>query len=124
MKQATAVIQMMSSIQLTDQAHQKIHQLISDEKNHPDESLYLRISIVGGGCSGFQYDFEFCETTEDDDIILNFDTLQLIIDPISIQVLAGATVDYVMDMNAERFTIKNPHAKSTCGCGNSFSLDT
>ncbi|MBM4211822.1 MAG: iron-sulfur cluster insertion protein ErpA [Gammaproteobacteria bacterium] len=114
----------MSSIQLTDNAHQKIHQLISDEKSHPDELLYLRISIVGGGCSGFQYDFEFCEEIEQDDISLDFTTFQLIIDPISIQVLAGATIDYIMDMNAERFTIKNPHAKSTCGCGNSFSLDT
>lgn len=115
------------AIHITDNACEKIHTLISGEKTHDDESLFLRISIVGNGCSGFSYDFEFCDEIEEDDLQVshswNNEQIVIVVDPISIQALEGAKLDYITDMTGERFTISNPHAKSVCGCGNSFSLD-
>jgi|TARA_Y200000002_G_scaffold361883_2_gene348402 iron-sulfur cluster insertion protein len=114
-------------IQVSDSACQKLFDLVNEEKSSQDEQLYLRIAIMGGGCSGFQYDFEFCESIEEDDLTIENDIngqiITIIVDPISIQSLEGATLDYLTDMQGERFTISNPNAKSTCGCGNSFTLE-
>lgn len=111
-------------IQLTDSAAEKIFSLIQGEG---DLSLKLRISIAGGGCSGFQYHFAFENQAMDDDISVskpadNDHEVTLLVDPISFQYLSGATVDYRVDGNGQQFVIKNPHAETTCGCGSSFSL--
>ncbi len=97
----------------------KVKELIAEEGN-PD--LKLRIFVQGGGCSGFQYGFTFDELAEEDDFDLEFDGVHLLIDSMSSQYLQGAEVDYVEDISGSQFTIKNPNAQTTCGCGSSFSL--
>lgn len=97
----------------------KVKELIAEEGN-PD--LKLRIFVQGGGCSGFQYGFTFDEIAEEDDFDLEFDGVHLLIDSMSSQYLQGAEVDYVEDISGSQFTIKNPNAQTTCGCGSSFSL--
>lgn len=91
------------------------------EENNPD--LMLRTFVQGGGCSGFQYGFTFDEVKGDDDweIPLN-EKWKLVVDVMSMQYLEGATIDYKEDLNGSSFTIKNPNAQTTCGCGSSFSI--
>jgi iron-sulfur cluster insertion protein len=102
----------------TTRAATKVRELISEEGN---DSLSLRVAISGGGCSGFQYGFSFEEDIAEDDTQVTTDGVRLLVDPISLQYLSGAEVDYAQDLQGERFIIKNPNAKTTCGCGSSFS---
>ncbi|HLB56035.1 MAG TPA: iron-sulfur cluster insertion protein ErpA [Coxiellaceae bacterium] len=120
----------------TDAAAQKVYALILEENNN---KLNLRVFITGGGCSGFQYGFTFDETINDDDLVIekkisrekNKDggedggdgtvTVKLLVDPMSFQYLKNATIDYREDINGAQFIIRNPNAKTTCGCGSSFS---
>ena len=102
----------------TDSAASKVKQLIEEEGN-PD--LKPRVFVTGGGCSGFQYGFTFDETTNDDDTTLKKAGVTLLIDPMSLQYLAGAEIDYQENIEGAQFVIKNPNATSTCGCGSSFS---
>ncbi len=97
----------------------KVKELIAEEGN-PD--LKLRIFVQGGGCSGFQYGFTFDELAAEDDFDLEFDGVHLLIDSMSSQYLQGAEVDYVEDLTGSQFTIKNPNAQTTCGCGSSFTV--
>lgn len=103
----------------TDSAASKVKQLIEEEGN---PELKLRVFVQGGGCSGFQYGFTFDEVINDDDTTLDKDGVQLLIDPMSFQYLAGAEIDYKEDLDGAQFVIKNPNASSTCGCGSSFSV--
>lgn len=124
-------------LEFTDAAAAKVKSLI-DEENNPN--LNLRVFITGGGCSGFQYGFTFDETINDDDFKIektvtseededeeegggegSTGLVRLLIDPMSYQYLKGATIDYREDINGAQFVIKNPNAKTTCGCGSSFS---
>ena len=102
----------------TDNAANKVRQLIEEEGN-PD--LKLRVFVTGGGCSGFQYGFTFDESTSDDDTSMQKGGVTLLIDPMSLQYLAGAEIDYQEGIEGAQFVIKNPNATSTCGCGSSFS---
>lgn len=102
----------------TDNAAKKVKQLIAEESN---DALMLRVFVSGGGCSGFQYGFTFEETANDDDTRVNKDGVTLLIDPLSFQYLVGAEIDYREDVQGAQFVIKNPNAKTTCGCGSSFS---
>lgn len=106
-------------MQLTTNAANKIKDLIIDQ-NDP-EIKCLRISVKGGGCSGFQYDFMFENTIEESDFIIESDNVKVAIDYMSMEYLREATVDYVEQNFESRFVIKNPGAKATCGCGSSFS---
>ncbi len=90
------------------------------EEANPD--LKLRVYIIGGGCSGFQYGFAFEEEVEDGDFVMDNDGVQLMVDPMSFPYLMGSTVDYKEDLQGSRFVINNPNAKTTCGCGSSFSI--
>jgi iron-sulfur cluster insertion protein len=81
----------------------------------------LRISVSGGGCSGFQYGFTFDEDRVDGDVLIERDGARILIDDVSIDLLKGSVIDYVEDMIGSSFAIRNPQAKSSCGCGNSFS---
>ena len=106
-------------IDLQESAVAKLRELIAEEGN-PD--LKLRIFVQGGGCSGFSYGFTFDESTQEDDFDLEFNGVHLLVDSMSSQYLQGATVDYVEDLTGSQFTIKNPNATTTCGCGSSFSV--
>ena len=102
----------------TDNAANKVKQLI-DEEGNPD--LKLRVFVTGGGCSGFQYGFTFDETTSEDDTTMQRGGVTLLIDPMSLQYLMGAEIDYQENAEGAQFVIKNPNATSTCGCGSSFT---
>ena len=103
----------------TAAAAAKVRELIAEEGN---AALNLRVYIQGGGCSGFQYGFEFDEGRNEDDIAIVNDGVTLLVDPLSLQYLAGATVDYSESLSGAQFVIRNPNAKTTCGCGSSFTM--
>lgn len=109
---------MPSPLLFTDAAATKVRQLIEEEKN---PALMLRVFVSGGGCSGFQYGFTFEEAAGEDDTRIEKNGVTLLIDPLSFQYLSGAEIDYKEDLNGAQFVIKNPNAKTTCGCGSSFS---
>ncbi|MCC7483814.1 MAG: iron-sulfur cluster insertion protein ErpA [Burkholderiales bacterium] len=102
----------------TEAAAARVKQLIDEEGN---AKLKLRVFVQGGGCSGFQYGFTFDEEVSDDDTRMERGGVMLVIDPMSLQYLAGAEIDYQSGIEGEQFVIKNPNATSTCGCGSSFS---
>lgn len=117
-------------VTLTENAARKIEELIAEEENF---QLKLRVFITGGGCSGFQYGFSFDETINEDDTVISktivkkdagdCDSIkvQLLVDPMSLVYLVGAEIDYKSDLTGEQFIIRNPNAKTTCGCGSSFA---
>ena len=103
----------------TDAAASKVSELLSEEDN-PD--LKLRVYISGGGCSGFQYGFTFDESVEDGDSQVENQGVTLVVDPMSVQYLMGAEIDYQEDLSGAQFIIRNPNAQTTCGCGQSFTV--
>lgn len=114
---------MSGSLIFTANAAAKVWELIQEEENF---ALKLRAYVTGGGCSGFQYGFKFDEIVNDDDTVVSQEvagghTVQLLVDPMSYQYLAGAKIDYKEDLEGAQFVISNPNAKTTCGCGSSFS---
>lgn len=129
-----------SQLIFTDSAAAKVYELIQEEEN---PSLNLRVFISGGGCSGFQYGFTFDDAINQDDTVIEKNvhsqatdsqededggdtgeggTVKLLVDALSIQYLSGAEIDYKEDLHGEQFIIRNPNAKTTCGCGSSFSV--
>lgn len=102
----------------TDSAANKVKQLIAEENN---PRLMLRVFVSGGGCSGFQYGFTFEEAANEDDTRVAKEGVTLLVDPLSFQYLVGAEIDYQEDLQGAQFVIKNPNAKTTCGCGSSFA---
>ena len=103
----------------TEAAASKVQQLISDEGN---PNLKLRVYIQGGGCSGFQYGFTFDEEEGEGDTRIVTNDVVMLIDPMSLQYLSGAEVDYKEDLQGAQFIVKNPNASTTCGCGSSFGV--
>ena len=114
----SAAIEMPTPINFSDNAVKKVKELI-EEEGTPD--LKLRVFVSGGGCSGFQYGFTFEETINEDDTKVEKDNVMLLIDPMSLQYLTGAEIDYQDNVQGSQFVIKNPNATTTCGCGSSFS---
>lgn len=106
-------------LQFTDAAAEKVKSLIEDEDN---PQLKLRVYITGGGCSGFQYGFTFDEQINDGDMTIEKQGVSLVVDPMSLQYLVGGSVDYTEGLEGSRFVVHNPNAKTTCGCGSSFSI--
>ncbi len=102
----------------TDAAAKKVRELIDEDDN---SDLMLRVFVAGGGCSGFQYGFTFDEKTEDGDSSVENQGVTLVVDPMSVQYLMGAEIDYKEDLQGAQFVIRNPNAATTCGCGSSFS---
>jgi iron-sulfur cluster insertion protein len=111
---------------VTHQAAAKVWELMEEEGNF---DLKLRVYVTGGGCSGFQYGFTFDETVNEDDtsVIKRLDAsdnaVQVLVDPMSFQYLAGSEIDYVEDLDGARFVIRNPNATTKCGCGSSFAVE-
>lgn len=107
------------ALQFTDLAARKVKNLIEDEEN---PNLKLRVYITGGGCSGFQYGFTFDDKINEDDFTIEKQGVVLVVDPMSLQYLMGGSVDYREGLEGSRFIVTNPNAKTTCGCGSSFSI--
>ena len=105
---------MTNKIEFTEEANEQIKRIISDQ----GEKCYFRISVQGGGCSGFKYNFSFDGKIEKDDIVFN----KTVIDTNSLKIINGSVVDYQKEMIGSSFVIKNPQAASSCGCGLSFSV--
>ena len=99
-------------------AANKVRKLIEEEEN---DNLKLRVFVSGGGCSGFQYGFTFDEDFQDGDTSVENGGVTLLVDPMSFQYLMGAEIDYTEGLEGAQFVIRNPNAKTTCGCGSSFA---
>jgi iron-sulfur cluster insertion protein len=103
----------------TAAAADKVRELLDDED---DREQKLRVFVTGGGCSGFQYGFKFDKDQEEDDTVVVRNGVTLLVDPMSVQYLMGAEIDYKESVEGAQFVIRNPNASTTCGCGNSFSV--
>ena len=105
-------------VTLTDSAARRIAKLLAKEA----DGASLRISVEGGGCSGFQYKFNVERTRAEDDLVLERDGAVVVVDPASVPFLAGSEVDFVDDLIGASFRVANPNATASCGCGTSFSI--
>ncbi len=104
---------------VSEAARRKVAALVNEEGN---AELKLRVYISGGGCSGFQYGFSFDEEVAEDDLAVVHDDMTLLVDPVSLQYLAGSEIDYAESLAGAQFVVRNPNAKTTCGCGSSFTV--
>ncbi len=109
-----------SPVTLTDNAIARAKRLLSEADD--EDGAKLRVFVTGGGCSGFQYGFTFDSLVADDDAVAEFDGVTVLVDALSSQYLYGSQVDYEEGLAGSRFVLRNPAAKTTCGCGASFSL--
>ena len=109
---------MSSNITLTERAAERIKQIVNGD---PDKSA-LRISVLGGGCSGFQYEFDLDGTRNEDDLEITRDGASVLIDSVSLVYVLGSEIDFVDDLIGAQFQINNPNATASCGCGTSFSI--
>ncbi len=109
---------MAASVTVTERAARRIGEILRQEP----EGTMLRVSVAGGGCSGFQYRFEVEQAKADDDLVLVRDGATVLIDPVSAQYMSGAEIDFVDDLIGSSFKVHNPQATASCGCGTSFAL--
>ena len=107
------------SLTLTDSAMSRIANVMSANE---ELGTKFRVYVTGGGCSGFQYGFKFDSITAFDDDVIDFDNFSVLLDSMSYPYLYGSTLDFVEDLSGSKFVIKNPNAKTTCGCGESFTI--
>ena len=106
-----------NKIEVTKSAQNHINKILIDEK-----SDFFRITVLGGGCAGFQYKFDFSNEVKNDDLIYKFEDTKILIDKTSIELIKGSKIDYVNELIGSSFKISNPQASSSCGCGTSFSI--
>ena len=104
-------------IRLTDSAVDAVRNILTEEGEDGD---FLRVSVVGGGCSGFQYDLNFDQDERMDDTVLEYGDIRVVVDSVSVGYLNGTVIDYISGLNGTGFKFVNPNVKRTCGCGNSF----
>jgi iron-sulfur cluster insertion protein len=107
------------AITLTPGAAVRVSELRKSEGN---DALMLRLTVSGGGCSGFQYAFSLDDKAADDDAVFERDGVKLVVDPMTLGMMSGSKVDFVEDLVGSYFSITNPHATSQCGCGSSFAI--
>ena len=107
------------TLSIDDSAVAKIKSLLADEA---DDQLRFRVFVTGGGCAGFQYGFTFDDSMAEDDTMIVQDQLEILVDSLSIQYLSGSQIVYTQGLEGARFSVKNPQAVSTCGCGSSFTV--
>jgi iron-sulfur cluster assembly accessory protein len=115
---ATAPATAVPPVALSENAIRRVAKILAGEA----PGTALRVSVEGGGCSGFQYKYDLVTEREPDDLALGRDDAVVLIDPMSVQYLAGSVIDFVDDLMGQSFQIRNPNAASSCGCGVSFSL--
>ncbi len=109
---------MTAAVNITERAARRIGQILKSEGN----GAKLRISVEGGGCSGFQYKFDVERDQAEDDLVIERDSAVVLVDPASVPFLAGSEVDFVDDLIGASFRVNNPNATASCGCGTSFSI--
>jgi iron-sulfur cluster insertion protein len=115
----SAYVRVMGQFAVTERAAARIAEIAAAEGNH----LALRVSVLAGGCSGFQYKFELDKEVQPDDLIIEKANAKVLVDPSSLDLLAGSELDFTEALMGSYFAVKNPNAKSSCGCGTSFSID-
>ena len=108
---------MEKNIELTENAQIHIASVLKEDK-----SSFFRITVLGGGCAGFQYKFEFGNSIKDRDILIETSKVNVLIDDVSLNFIKGSKIDYVTELIGSSFKITNPQASSSCGCGTSFSI--
>tara|TARA_B100000131_G_C17837345_1_gene500323 strand:- start:13 stop:339 length:327 start_codon:yes stop_codon:yes gene_type:complete len=106
-----------NKIEITENAQKHINKILVSEN-----SKFFRITVLGGGCAGFQYKFDFSEKANADDMIFEYNNAKVLIDKTSIELIKGSKIDYVTELIGSSFKISNPQASSSCGCGTSFSI--
>jgi iron-sulfur cluster assembly accessory protein len=104
-----------STIAVTSRAAGRIKSVLG-------EKVGLRVAVDGGGCSGFQYSFSLADAVESDDVVVEQEGVKVLVDPASLEIIKGSTLDFVDDLMGQSFRMENPNAKSNCGCGTSFSI--
>lgn len=107
-----------NAVTVTERAALRVAKILAGES----EGKSLRISVDGGGCSGFSYKYDLVDTQEDDDLVLQRDGATILIDPVSLPFLEGSEIDFVDDLMGQSFQIKNPNATASCSCGSSFAI--
>ncbi len=107
-----------SGVSMSASAAKQINAIMAKQKM----GEFLRVSVEGGGCSGFQYKFDFADKAESDDIIIERDGAKILIDSVSLDFLGGSVIDYAQELIGSAFKIRNPNAVAACGCGTSFSI--
>lgn len=110
---------MSESLSITQSAAARVHVLMEADGN---PALMLRLSVSGGGCSGFQYKFDLDSTVNEDDRVIEAHGIKVVIDEVSLDLVAGSEIDFTEDLMAAAFVVRNPNATATCGCGSSFAL--
>jgi iron-sulfur cluster assembly accessory protein len=108
----------MSAVSLTPSAAKRVGWIAQRQ----DKPAILRLSVEGGGCSGFQYKFDLADAAESDDVVSETDGVRLVVDPVSLDLVAGCTVDFVESLGGAAFKVENPNAAAGCGCGSSFGI--
>ena len=106
-----------TSLSISQNAARQLHKVLAQEAG-----AALRITVEGGGCSGFQYKFDVDHSRADDDFVAERDGATVVVDPVSLELLKGSELDFVDDLMGQTFQVKNPNAKASCGCGVSFSI--
>jgi iron-sulfur cluster assembly accessory protein len=109
----------MEQFALTERAAARIAEIVIAD----GREAALRVAVLAGGCSGFQYRFELDEAAQDDDLVIERNGAKVLVDPASLDLLAGSELDYTDELMGSHFAVRNPNAKSACGCGTSFSVD-
>ena len=105
-------------VTVSERAARRIAEIVAGEPATP----LLRVSVEGGGCSGFQYKFDLVPTSEPDDLVIEKEGARVLVDPVSLEYLSGSEIDFVDDLIGQSFQVKNPNATASCGCGTSFSI--
>jgi iron-sulfur cluster assembly accessory protein len=109
----------MQQFSVTDRAAARISEIIAED----GKASAFRVAVLAGGCSGFQYRFELDQQTEPDDVLIEQGAVKVLVDPVSLDLLAGAELDYTDELMGSHFAVRNPNATSACGCGTSFSIE-
>lgn len=109
----------MDQFAVTDRAASRIVEIVAAE----GRNAALRVAVLAGGCSGFQYRFELDDAQQPDDLVIEHGNARVLVDPVSLELLAGGELDFADELMGSYFAVRNPNAKSACGCGTSFSMD-
>jgi iron-sulfur cluster insertion protein len=125
-RQHSAYTRLMEKFAVTDRAAARIAEIVSQTNPATEtspEALSLRVAVLAGGCSGFQYRFELDPKTQPDDLVIERGHARVVVDSVSLDLLSGSELDYTDELMGSHFAVRNPNAKSACGCGTSFAID-